>query len=93
MNAKEKIQVEDLIQEIKVLKAHLSKRLFKVEGHLYDDSDTQQEGLIHQVKDLNNKVDSIVADLRYAKWIAVTVSAVVTFVTSIVMKSITDRFF
>lgn len=93
MNAREKVQVEDLIQEVKVLKAHLSKRLVKMEGHLYDDKDTNQEGLIHQVKDLNNKVDSIAADLRYAKWIAVTVSGVVTFVTTILMKSITDRFF
>ena len=93
MNATEKVQVKDLIQEIKILKAHLSKKLFKVEGHLYDDSDTDQEGLIHQVRDLNNKVDSIVSDLRYAKWIAVTISAAVTIVTTMIVKTIGDRFF
>lgn len=93
MTAREKVQISDLIQEVKVLKAHLSKRLVKVEGHLYDDKDTDQEGLIHQVRDLNHKVDSIAADLRFAKWIAGTVSAVVAFIMTMLSKTILDKIF
>ena len=93
MNAKERIQISDLIQEVKVLKTHLSKRLVKVEGHLYDDKDTNQEGLIHEVRDIKADVASIRADLKYAKWIAGTVATAVTILVSIVAKIIGNKFF
>ena len=86
MNAKEKVQVEDLIQEVKVLKTHLSKRLVKMEGHLYDDKETNQEGLIHQVKDLDKKVDKILWELKWAKWVVTTVAGVFTLVFNALYK-------
>ena len=79
MNAKEKVQVEDLIQEVKVLKTHLSKRLVKMEGHLYDDKETNQEGLIHQVKDLDKKVDEILWEIKWAKWVVTAIVGAISF--------------
>jgi hypothetical protein len=86
MNAREKVQVEDLIQEVKVLKAHLSKRLVKMEGHLYDDKDTNQDGLIHRVEDLDEKVDKILWEIRWAKKLVIIVSTFVGGVVSLVSK-------
>jgi hypothetical protein len=86
MNAKEKIQVEDLIQEVKVLKTHLSKRLVKMEGHLYDDKDTNQEGLIHKQQILESKLDEVLWEIKTAKKLFALISGAVAAAVTLIMK-------
>ena len=48
MNAKEKIEIIDVKKEVEEIK-----------NYLYDNKQTGQDGLIHRVEDLDEKVDEI----------------------------------
>lgn len=81
MNAKERIEIKDV-----------KKELDEIKNYLYDNKQTGQDGLIHKFEDLDNKVDEILLDIRFAKWVAAAVAAISAFVSTLVVELFKSRF-
>lgn len=75
MNAKEKIEIIDVKKEVEEIK-----------NYLYDNKQTGQDGLIHRVEDLDEKVDEILWEIRWAKKLVIIVSTFVGGAVSLVSR-------